>query len=258
MANNLIYQCHLNGLPKWAFHSVDSINKYAKKIGVAHEFAKTSKLKGLDESIRMHLYFNILNLIYDKKFDRYDDILYLDTDVLADPDAENIFDIPKKKNVDVVGVYEKALGNSGPGFNNPDIKKLFYAKYERFEIPIIRKNIHQINTGVILFTKKGRLKARERFDDWIPWASDPIHRSVIDNDQPFLNAMFEKYQFNVMAIDDIWNMPATWFSSHPCPKSNFYHFSGTAKKFMTSFDDNNTPAGKKFKTIANGKKFKII
>ena len=248
--NNLIYQCRLGNFPKSVFNSVESVGKYAKKIGVTHEFAKKTELKGLDESISMHLYFNILHLIYDKKFDKYDDILYLDTDIIVDPDAENIFDIHKNKNVDVMGIYEKKLGDSGPAFNEYYWKKLFHAKYKRFNIPIIRKNIHQINTGVVLFTKKGRLKARERFDDWIPWASDPIHRQVLDNDQPFLNAMFEKYQFNVMAIDDVWNMPVAWFITSPCPKSNFYHFSGgTLNHLVNEFNDDNTPAGKKFKII---------
>lgn len=245
--NNLIYQCRLANLPEWAIHSAKNIGQYAKKVGAEHEFSRKSTLKGLDESIVMHRYFNILEVIYNKRFDQYDNILYLDTDVIADPNAENIFDINIKKHIDVVGVWEKPLGNGAPGFNQKDQKRLFHEKYSRFNIPIIRKNIHQINTGVIIFTKKGRMKARERFDDWIPWASDPIRKSTLDNDQPFLNAMFDKYEFNVMSLDDTWNMPVSWFNNVACPKANFYHFSGGKHDtLLTTFKGSYMPAGKKF------------
>lgn len=252
MSNNLIYQCRLGIHPDWSKHSVKSMSAYANKIGVQHKFSRSSSLKGLDENIMIHRYFNILDLIYDKQFDVYDDILYADTDVLADPDAGNIFDIPKAKHIDVVGVPEKAVGNGGPGFVQKQWIKLYREKYKRFNIPIIHKKVRQVNTGVILFTRKGRLKARERFEDWLPWASDPIARTVLDNDQPYLNAMFDKYQFNVMDIDDSWNMPVSWFTDIPCPKSHFYHFSGGRHDaLITSFVGDNTPAGKKFSLIKN-------
>jgi len=252
MSNNLIYQCRLGIHPDWSEHSVKSMSAYADKVSAQYMFSRSSTLRGLDENIMIHRYFNILDLIYDKKFEAYDDILYADTDVLADPDAEDIFGIPKAKHIDVVGVPEKAIGDGHPGFMQKRWINLYREKYERFNIPIIYKNVRQVNTGVILFTKKGRLKARERFEYWLPWASDLISNTVMDNDQPYLNAMFDKYQFNVMDIDDKWNMPVSWFNDTPCPKSNFYHFSGGRHDdLITSFVGSNTPEGKKFSLNKN-------
>lgn len=247
MSNNLIYQCRLGNFPDWAEHCVNSMRSYAIKVGANHMFSMKCTVPGLDQSIFLHRYFNILEPIYNPYFDQFDDILYVDTDVLADPDAENIFDLPKKTNTDVVGIYESPQGNSYPGHYGSDMREKFIKKYTRFDVPILRKRIEQINTGVIIFTKRGRLKARRTFDDWLPWVSDPEGSTSLNNDQPFLNAMFDKHRFNVLAIGDEWNMPPSWYNTIPCPKSHFYHFSGgSMDELITSFEGDNMPAGKKF------------
>lgn len=247
MSNNLIFQCRLGNNPDYAKHCVKNIRSYAEKIGVKHMFTQKVTIPGLDSSIFFHRYFNILEPIYNPYFDQFDKILYMDTDVIADPDAENIFDIELASHIDVMGVYEKPLGNSAPGFMSKD-RHIFESKHIRFNIPQRPGHIKQLNTGVILFTKKGRLKARKLFDDWIPWVNDIEGSPSVNNDQPFLNAMFVKHKFNIFEIDDVWNMPPSWFIQTPCPKANFYHFSGgSLDPLITSFEGDNMPAGKKFR-----------
>jgi lipopolysaccharide biosynthesis glycosyltransferase len=255
---NLVYQCFLfsNKMHEWVLVSSDTIKKYADKVGADYNFSTTVQMPGLNKFNPMHRYFNILNIIYNDWFDQYDDILYVDCDVIADSEADNIFEIPKAKHLDVIAISEKHVngGDYSPGFHiNHKIKKDFIDLYNNYGIDVFhngkRKEILQYNTGVVLFTKKGRKKFRKNvpYDEWINWVNSNGNSSYLGNDQPFLNFVFEKYKFNVKDIDDKWNMPATWFRTNPCPKSHFYHFSGgDSKMFISDFSYEVSPAGHSF------------
>ena len=255
---NLVYQCYLSNppTPKFVKISTDSLKFYADKVGADYIFTRKSKLEKITDSI-VNRYFNILNIIYDPWFDQYDDILYVDCDVIADSRADNIFKIPKAAWVDVLAISEKRIDGAHmhPGFHDPEIAKTFIEKYKfhGMDDPFLngkRKVIRQMNTGVVLFTKKGRLKFRKlvKETEWQSWATEcPMHTALMV-DQPFVNAVFDKYKFNVIDLNDTWNMPATWFKKAPCPKSHFYHFSNSAKFFMKFFAHDHTPDGYYFNT----------
>jgi lipopolysaccharide biosynthesis glycosyltransferase len=249
---NLVYQCYISDrkLPDFVTISTDSLKYYADKVSADYIFTRNTsieKINGRDISA----YFNILNIIYDKWFDQYDDILYVDCDVIADIDAQNIFEIERNRVIDIIAVPERRIPTAhfSPGFLDTERRKPFEEKYKFHSMdPYLngtRKHIRQLNTGVILFTKKGRKKFRDNVEinEWYDWFSTGPQNTYLINDQPFLNANFDKHKFNVKELDDIWNQPAAWYKMAPCPKSHFYHFSNADKWFIKFFAHDHTPNG---------------
>lgn len=246
--NNLIYQSYLtNKRPaEYVLKSSESIRSYSARYNTDYIFTRNTK-QDINLNNRYHLYYNILDIM-DPFYDQYDNILYIDCDVYADPTAGNMFNMVEPL-TDVVAVPENQPTGSHniPGFWKDPHAKEFEEKYARFNCPTpydSQGRVEQLNTGVIIFTKKGRIKMRETFEDWKPWADDPNGDAVLNTDQPFICGMFVKHKFNVKRLGDEWNMPAAWFKRYSaCPRSHFYHFSGSGKVYMKHFDKNNPPAG---------------
>jgi hypothetical protein len=90
---------------KWIHYSSQSAESYADKTGSEYIFRRYMTLKGSKVSSRLDRYFNILDLIYDPEFEKFDNILYLDIDVLVNPMADNIFD-KVTDHIDVVAASE--------------------------------------------------------------------------------------------------------------------------------------------------------
>jgi lipopolysaccharide biosynthesis glycosyltransferase len=247
---NLVYQCeirsetgtHISDFP--IHYSVTSAQHYAGKYDCDYIFNTSMTLEGAEpyvlrddekwDKVYADRYFNILDLIYDPVYEKYDNILYLDTDVIVDPYAKNIFEVNGiDENTDIIGTPEPNEHNStGP-------HSRMYEKFGSHLVGSTRKDIRYriINTGVIVFTKNGRKKAKETWDvDWRDWR-DNSQNWLFGNDQPYINAMMIKHNFNVIELSDSWNriMGARIMGNLDNKKSHFYHFSGYTKGLMANF-----------------------
>lgn len=159
--------------------------------------------------------FECLRLIYDPIFDEYDNVFFADTDIVVNTD-ESIFDIHEG---DVTGILESDIRTAtGGGYNGWDYKESTYndqvRKFEHHGIPITPamppnrpSKIQIMNTGVVVWSKQARLRAREVFDDWKEWYFEgpQIHMSLM-NDQPYLSGQFVKHDFDLnLILDQTWN-----------------------------------------------------
>lgn len=249
--SNLVYQAWINpgNVHPGLTNSTESASAYATRMNCSYMFSRQSYL--VSKFSFTYSFYNILDLIYDEYFDRYDDILYLDTDIIVDPDAGNIFKEKKSKWTDVIGTpernYEWCAGLTYP----KSVVDQHYRRFEEFGSKVVKSAkanapLRIINTGVIVFTKKGRLKARKTWDDWKTWADyRGEYSKIMTYDQPFINCMFNKYDFNVVELDDEWNFPPH-FMEGKVPKSHFYHFSG-GDAYLPGYSMYNTPEGSVFK-----------
>ena len=90
-----------------------------------------------------------------------------------------------------------------------------------------------INSGVMVWSREARLKARESFDDHEKWFH---HKNAyLDSkwinaghsshclDQPYINAMVTKNNFKVLELDRVWNRFPTGKEETEC---NFAHYVG--------------------------------
>ena len=226
---------NVQGIPLWAKRSVSYFRKYANIHGVDYFFF-TDRFVGATSN-----YFEILRTYKDPMFDKYDKVLYVDVDVIPKDMSGNIFDIDI---VDIAG---------WPEWDHPDLlrkpkttaSQTLASRYQHFGSKIVKPktvqyNIRMINTGVLLWSLQARRKARSKFDDHEKWFH--YKNTVLDNnlkasvvghssqclDQPYLNAMWNKYNFDVKELDIVWNRFPTKNEGRHC---NFAHYVGSDDRY---------------------------
>lgn len=227
--------------------SRESFEMYAEEIGCEYMYSDERVTSVGYEYDSNSALFECLRVIYDPYFDQFDKVLYADTDIVVNT-KENIFEV---SDAEVYGVLESDIKTECEGgYNSWDFRDSAYSDYkEKFQMhncPIIPSfgigynydsKIVIFNTGVVVWTKEARLKARKLFDSWQEWMDpkiiDPdakIHHCSICNDQPFISAQLMKYDFDVESIDQSWNdtpphykNPQQWIDSGKC---KFLHYTG--------------------------------
>lgn len=264
---NLVYQLYVQasnqyhgGLSKDTMTAcINSVKHYAKRHNCDYVFQ--SDINELRDSIigrqcpskirntMLECVYYRLNLIYDERYDEYDDILYADTDLLIDPEAPSLFgtDLGRDNYTDIMAVNESTLGVRGCE-HAPRINRLF----NHFDTELARsktkdREFRYINGGFIVYTKKGRLKARERWEDWRDWMiwaalhDDPTMKNTMKlkgvlSDQPYMNAMMAKYNFNVLELEEKWNYIISESKWPVFKESQYvYHFPNERKQRIAEF-----------------------
>lgn len=208
-------------VPEWAIVSSESFKSYSKKYDADYYFYSDKFVNSKSN------FFEALRVYKDPDLDQYDNVLYADCDVLVKNYEKNIFDI---KYTDIAGVPEYKhdaycvpvnWGNSAP------LEQRFKDFGSRLVKPMtINAPIRMINSGIILWSKQARLKARNQFDDHEKWFhhKNALLDSTLKNvghsshclDQPYLNAMWTKYNFEVHELSMEWNRFPTHDENYPC------------------------------------------
>ena len=228
-----------------------SFEKYASEIGCDYLYSD-ERVFTKDHTCSTSTLYECLRVIYDPYFDQYDKVLFADTDIVVNT-KESIFDI---SDAEVYGVLESDIRTeTSGGYNAWDFKESVYQDYvEKFAMhncPMIPSfgighsfdsKLTIFNTGVVVWTKEARLKARECFDSWEEWLDpkrflDPkskMHHMSILNDQPFISAQLMKYDFDVESVDQKWNDTPTHYNDPQhwidTGKSYFLHYTGGDQK----------------------------
>ncbi len=233
--------------------SRQSFELYAEEIDCEYMYSdERVTTKDKQEQSNTSLLFECLRVIYDPYFDQFDKVLFADTDIVVNT-KENIFEA---SDAEVYGVLESDIKTEtlGGGYNAWDFRDSIFQDYvEKFtmhDCPLVPSfgighsfdsKITIFNTGVLVWTKEARLKARKLFDDWQPWCCpqefDPKakkHHMSIRNDQPFISAQLMKYDFEVESLHQKWNDtpthykdPQHWIDTGKC---YFLHYTGGDQK----------------------------
>ena len=207
-------------VPEWVNCSVDSLRKYAEHHGCNYSFYREKFVNATSN------FFEAMRVFLDPSLDQYENILYVDCDVLVKDRYQNVFDIPF---TDIAGVPEqkhpayKVPVNWGGG--GPLAKR-----YSHFGASITNAKtvpgIRMINSGVVLWSKQARLKARKLFishEEWFNFQNALIDPTVKGwghsshcLDQPYLNCMWTKHNFNIEELSVAWNRFPTHDEKFPC------------------------------------------
>jgi hypothetical protein len=226
-----------------------SFEMYAEEIGCEYMYSDEKVFIGDYKMFDFSpLLFECLRVVYDPYFDQFDKVLFADTDIVVNT-KENIFDV---SDAEIYGVLESDIRTEdNGGYNAWDFKdkefRTYVEKFSMHDCPMMPAGpLHGIgshpskltilNTGVVVWTKEARLKARELFDDWKPWANPKEfgftieHHCSIRNDQPFISAQLMKHDFDLESIDQSWNDTPIhykdsqhWIDSGKC---KFLHYTG--------------------------------
>jgi len=234
--------------------STKSFRWYADQVGADHIFTDTwwfdkPHLDALDDMdnhrlVRSQAFFEILRVIYDTQFDKYEKVLIADIDVIANT-TENIFD---ESDYDFYGVFESDMQdhkkrymynpwdlNTASGKEQYSMMERFHQKYDYPIHHVLPPNnpskFMNMNTGLFVMTKKARLIAREYFSDWKQWVKNNLHEKTplwFYVDQFFICAEIMKHDIEYEGISDKWNLPITHYGNDKMAldKGNFLHYSG--------------------------------
>lgn len=209
---NLILQVWVGPIRPGVQASVDNIKLYANAIGADHEFS-------LDPTTGMSLsgvskgYYDWMNPIVDRKYDKYDNIAVIDCDVYT-PDGmtENIFDVPYEDFGICTEPEQPKLRAQDPGgrIGQAADEKWATILKQRLGIALPRDDqglLKVYNAGVVLFSRAGIEKARKRFLTYIDYIN-LIRSYGMDRfywlDQNYFHAMMVGYT-NYTELNNDWN-----------------------------------------------------
>jgi hypothetical protein len=237
-----------------------SFEIYAKEIGCEYMFSD-EKVFTHDEKHYTADMYECLRVIYDPYFDQFDNVLFADADIVANT-KENIFDLVHDE-AEIYGVLESDIKvedkyggyNSWDGdhetFNN------YVSKFNFHNVPLVpvipeagigkyESRITILNTGVLIWTKTARLRARKLFDNWKDWVfperlGNPnyprVHNSI-ENDQPFISGQLMKHGFEIGTLNQEWNDtpphykdPNKWIEGNGDRPCYFLHYTGGHHKY---------------------------
>jgi len=223
--------------------SAKSFQIYADKIGCKHQYS-TKQVFTEGKTGSTVLLYECLRIIYDPLYEQFDKIAFIDTDIICNTE-ENIFD--ETGDYEITGVLESEIrtGKDG-GYNTWDYSKktrdALVTKYKRNGIPCVPTEppyrpscITTFNTGVMVWTKEARMKAREKFDDWYEYMSDGDKHGDpfwINNDQPWLSGQIMKHGLTWQSIDQKWNDTPTHWPDDRGFDMNFLHYTGGGNKVV--------------------------
>jgi len=209
---NLIYQVWVGEIRPGVQASIDNIEAYAMSIGADYYFDHNPKLGKIKSGVAKG-YYDWMNPIHMKKFDVYDKIAVLDCDIyVPDTVTDNIFDVPIKD----VGICTepnqpklRAVNPNARIGKNADEKWAKVLKKE-WDIDLPRDEdglVKVYNAGVVIFSKEGRLKIREKFLSYTDYMNT-IQRHGMDRfywlDQNYFHAMMVKF-CDYTEMDNEWN-----------------------------------------------------
>lgn len=216
--------------------SRESFEKYAERIDATHIYSNR-RVATEGHGCSTSLLHECARVWLDPIFDQYDNLLFADTDIVVNTD-ENIFDL-MESGADVYGVLESDFVTaSGGGYNSwdgpGDTYDNFCRKFSLHDCPIVPvmppnrpSKITIMNTGVVLWTKEARLRARELFLPWEEWCyTGDFHMSIM-NDQPYISAQLMKHDFDIETIDQTWNDSPHYATEEEFfQKARFCHYTG--------------------------------
>ena len=222
-------------LPEYVKISVAKFTQYAKLHGCDYIFDTKPKLNPTNP------YFEHLRILYTPDFEKYDKVLYLDVDIIPEVMEENIFDEEIK---DIGAIPESSQpGRIGPiGNDRPGKQQKYKMACAEFNIPTavptsVSSTMLMFNTGVLLWSKEGILKARDTFMDWPVWnkkfTGDKRFSNQMELDQTYSTGQIVQH-LDYTELDYKWNSsPRIKFHEGKAPKNmNFVHYTSKKKDLI--------------------------
>ena len=222
-------------MPEWAHAGKRSAQAYAKLCGADYILDHDRYFEHIDPRL------DSTKLIFDEKWDEYDNILSIDLDMLIST-KWNIFDYIIG---DVAMVHELGVHTGGPAgwmrkvMDAPLYQRgiIAYGKHlfgEDWMFPKSEKypeeRFRYLNGGLQLWSREGRQKARKHFtsiDDYV------LHTRYTE--QMYINLQLSQPIFDVVELDTSWNrMPYQWNGGQPDGKIN--HFLARTKFNMPKLE----------------------
>lgn len=219
---NLIYQNWTGTLTTEVKNSVKQFKQYASSIGVDYRFDENPNIAS--KLCKEPFYYECFNHFFDKKFDAYENILVVDTDVFVNiNNNQNIFE-------EIISDIGICLENHQSELRKKSTSKINTKNDERWmkiikkaydvDLPRTKKGDMKIyNSGVVLWSRQGIEKAKKLFSPFQEYIN--VTKSVqlptfYTLDQMYLHAMMYVAKLQISELDNKWNS----FCIHVRDKNN--------------------------------------
>jgi len=208
---NLIYQYWDGDILPGVKASVYNIKKYAFRIGAKYLFEMNPKFVTNLGSYSPH--YGSFKPIYNENFHTYDNVLFLDTDIFAvEGLQDNIFENFKAE----IGICTEPFQPK----HRAKLTKFICGKADeqwasivethwKVKMPRTEEGLLKVyNSGVVMYSHKGLLKAREKFIPFIEYVNLIKSKKLISfytADQNYLHAMLQVAKIDYIELDKEWN-----------------------------------------------------
>ncbi len=211
----IIYQYWDGVLTPGNAAGVEAMKRYAKDINADYLFELNPRFVTNLGAYSPH--YGAFKPVYDKRFEEYDYVLFADTDVIPVENLkENIFEQFFNDPEFEVGICEEwnqpEMRVKFPGMIDNTNDERWYALIDKIwhvKLPRTDSGLPRVfNSGVVVYSKKGINKARERFVAFSEYVNIVRMAGLPDFytcDQPYIFAMLEIGKFNWKVMDYKWN-----------------------------------------------------
>lgn len=230
---NLIYQYWDGKIPLGSKVGQDNISNYAKRIGAEYLFEDNPRYYG-NKFGDISFCFGKFKPVYDERFLEYDNVLVLDTDILAvDRLEENIF----SSFTGDIGACEERFQpefrkNSNTAFTHKSDEEWSKAIFNKWNVEMPRNSsglLKVYNGGLMMFSRNGLIQAKERFipiNEYINYILSLKFNKLYARDQNYFHAMLFISKMNFQEISPEWN--------------SFIHYLGNSKMKRRPINDMRT------------------
>jgi len=212
--SNLIYQYWDGNVRESVKAGSLEMKKYADRIGCDYIFEDNPRWIRDRRFGNYSAHFGALKPVFESKFDKWEKILFADTDVFPiknlsrsifeDMDVDTDIGIctepfqPKQRKITLGRITHKADEKWARG-----LKKEF-----NIDLPRVEDGIKVYNSGVIVYSSKGRENAKKKWisiDDYVNFIKKYSLDSFYGSDQPYVHAMIFHSKMNMKELDNGWN-----------------------------------------------------
>lgn len=212
---NLIYQYWDGEVRESCLAGVNAMKKYAETIGAEYIFEDNPRFLNKHFGYDFGNYsphYGAFKPIFDESFDKYDKILFVDTDVFPVEELEtNIFD----EFTGEIGICNEPFQPKQRLITKGRITSAQDDKWAKMvkdiwgaEVPRVDGLVEVFNTGMVLYSKEARQKAREEWVDpqtYVSFVRSKRLDAFYTCDQPYLHAMMFVCNFDVQRMNNGWN-----------------------------------------------------
>lgn len=210
---NLIYKYWDGNLTVGCKAGSENMKQYANRIGADYLFEHNPRFVTNLGPYSPH--YGAFKPVFNEKFHVYDNVLFADTDVFAvDGLTENIFE---NFNADIGICTEPLQPKIRVTIKSKIITKTMDEQWAKMvksqwhvEMPRTEEELLKVyNSGVVLYSNKGLLKAKERFVPFKQYVdlvkSTKGLSSFYTCDQPYLHAMLKITNMDYVELSNDWN-----------------------------------------------------
>jgi hypothetical protein len=240
--SDLIYQYWDGEIKESCRAGVNAMKRYADTIGAEYIFEENPNF------LRKHFGYNFggysphygaFKPIWDESFDKYDKIMFVDTDVFPKEGlTTNVFD----EFTGQIGICREPEESrirtitAGRITHESDerwaslIKNVFVTDVPRDDYGVV-----VYNTGMVLYSKEARLKARNTFTDpkrYVEMVRNMGLDSFYTCDQPYLHGQMFAQKFDVQEMDTCWNSILTYSRLKGLKDRVFKNYTDDNTKFV--------------------------